>query len=251
MGAALAVERSKPVDASDLNTFEEAKAEVSRYRRLLAQQRTVVILVGPPGAGKGSQAPVIVQALGIPQLSTGDMLRAGKQAEEIMKSGGLVPDDLVLSLIQERIQRDDCKKGFLLDGFPRTVDQARGLDALLGFEAVSLVINLDVPDDVLEERICGRWIHPPSGRSYHVTYKPPKSLKDGTLLDDDTGEPLIQRKDDTKEALASRLTTYHQMTKPVLDHYKPVLKTIDANRPFDDIKPAILAALAPFITTPQ
>lgn len=224
--------------------------------------RTIIIFFGPPGAGKGTHAPTVVDALGTPQLSTGDMLRAavregsevGKKADAIMQAGGLVPDDIVVSAVRERISQSDCRRGFILDGFPRTIDQAKQLDRLLADqgERVSLVLALQVPDDVLEARITGRWIHPPSGRSYHVANKRPKSLPPGVdptpdnMLDDDTGEQLIQRKDDTKEALKSRLEAYHEVTTPLLDHYKDVVVAIDANKPVADIPPQILAAIAPF-----
>ena len=178
--------------------------------------KKIMILFGPPGSGKGSQAPNIVKALGIPQLSTGDMLRAavaagteiGKKAQGVMQSGGLVSDDLVVSIIAERIQAADCASGFILDGFPRTVEQTKMLDEMLAKdgESVTYVVALQVPDEVLTERICGRWVHKASGRSYHIKFAPPKSLGGGepsteTMLDDESGEPLMQRADDTEEAL--------------------------------------------------
>ena len=205
--------------------------------------KTIMILFGPPGAGKGSQAPKIVDALDIPQLSTGDMLRAavaagsevGKKAKDVMESGGLVSDELVVSIIQDRITEDDCAKGFILDGFPRTVEQAKMLDSMLQGtgDKVNLVLALEVPDEVLTERICGRWVHKASGRSYHVKYAKPISLTDGreTMLDDFTGEPLMQRADDTEEALSKRLKGYHEQTVPILEHYGPagVVSKVDAN----------------------
>jgi adenylate kinase len=217
--------------------------------RLMAAEKgkTVMILFGPPGAGTGSQAPKIVDALNIPQLSTGDMLRAavaagsevGKQAKDVMASGGLVSDELVVSIIRERIKEGDCTGGFILDGFPRTVEQAKMLDAMLDLsgDSVSLVLALEVPDEILTERICGRWVHKASGRSYHVKFAKPKSLGDddvpseSTMLDDETGEPLMQRADDTEEALGKRLESYHAQTVPILDHYAPagVVKKVDAN----------------------
>ena len=209
----------------------------------------IVILFGPPGAGKGSQAPKIVGALGVPQLSTGDMLRAavatgteiGKQADEVMQSGALVSDELVVSIIRERIAESDCDRGFLLDGFPRTVEQAKMLDEMLtaSKEKVATVISLEVPDEVIEERIGGRWVHKASGRSYHVTFAPPKSLPTGgmpsseTMQDDETGEALEQRADDNPDSLKSRLESYHAETVPVLAHYERyngVVSKIDANR---------------------
>ena len=152
---------------------------------MAADSKTVMILFGPPGAGKGSQAPKIVEMLNIPQLSTGDMLRAavaagtevGKMAKDVMASGGLVSDELVVSIIRDRIQQADCKNGFILDGFPRTVPQATMLDKMLAAsgDRVNLVLALEVPDEVLTERICGRWVHKSSGRSYHVKFAKPKS----------------------------------------------------------------------------
>jgi adenylate kinase len=194
----------------------------------VAESKMVMILFGPPGAGKGSQAPKIVLKLNIPQLSTGDMLRAavaagsevGKKAKDVMASGGLVSDELVVSIIRERVTEADCEGGFILDGFPRTVEQAKMLDEMLSGsgDKVSLVLALEVPDAVLTERICGRWVHKASGRSYHVKFAKPKSLADGvtpiveSMLDDETGEPLMQRADDTEEALTKRLQGYHEQT---------------------------------------
>eukprot|EP00933_Yihiella_yeosuensis_P081255 TRINITY_DN94833_c0_g1_i1.p1 TRINITY_DN94833_c0_g1~~TRINITY_DN94833_c0_g1_i1.p1 ORF type:complete len:310 (+),score=52.51 TRINITY_DN94833_c0_g1_i1:105-1034(+) len=210
-------------------------------------KRLIFLLFGPPGAGKGTIAPKIADTLGIPQLSTGDMLRAavslgtaiGREAETIMKRGGLVPDELVLKLIKGRVQLSDCSKGFILDGFPRTVEQAKGLDAILQEtkDDMTCVIALDVPDEALAERICGRWVHKASGRSYHATRAPPKSLKAGetptaeNMRDDETGEPLMQRADDTKEALEARLGLYHKETIPILSHYSTTgkVRKVDVN----------------------
>ena len=216
-------------------------------------EKTVMILFGPPGAGKGSQAPKIVDKLSIPQLSTGDMLRAavaagsevGKQAKDVMASGGLVSDELVVSIIRDRITESDCSGGFILDGFPRTVEQAKMLDEMLAGsgDKVNLVLALEVPDGVLTERICGRWVHKASGRSYHVKFAKPKSLADGatpseeTMLDDETGEALMQRADDTEEALTKRLKGYHDQTVPILTHYEPagIVSRVDANKKPDDV----------------
>ena len=183
--------------------------------------RKVVILFGPPGAGKGTHGPKIENKLGIPALSTGDMLRAavaagsevGRQAEQVMKAGKLVSDSLVVGIIKDRIKQDDCKTGFILDGFPRTLEQAKAVDSVLAEtgESVTDVCSLEVDDSVLQERICGRWIHKQSGRSYHVKFAPPKSLSPGeqptkeNMKDDVTGEALIQRPDDTADALVQRL----------------------------------------------
>merc|ERR1712060_411332 len=144
-----------------------------------------------------------------------------------MESGGLVSDDIVVGIIRDRIQQADAKEGFILDGFPRTVEQARALDTMLAEngELVSRIIELNVADGVLEERICGRWLHKGSGRSYHVKFAPPKSYTGGdptpeNMKDDETGEPLMQRPDDNAEALVKRLQSYHDETEPILDHYK-------------------------------
>ena len=222
--------------------------------------RDIMILFGVPGAGKGSQAPKIVEMLGVPQLSTGDMLRAavaagsevGQKAKSVMESGGLVTDEIVVGIIGDRIKEADCDKGFILDGFPRTVEQASMLDKLLTDtgEKVKYVIALEVPDEVLTERICGRWIHTKSGRSYHAKFAPPKSLAGGepsaeTMLDDETGEPLEQRKDDTEEALKQRLKGYHAQTVPILDHYGPtgIVTKVDANQAPANVWTCIDAAI--------
>ena len=166
----------------------------------------------------------------------------GKQAKAVMESGGLVSDEIVVGIIKDRITEPDCGKGFILDGFPRTVEQAKMLDDCLGAtdECVNAVIALEVPDEILTERICGRWVHKASGRSYHATFAPPKSLAgraptEETMLDDETGEPLMQRADDTEEALKARLAGYHDQTVPILDHYKPVVSRVDANQGLDAV----------------
>jgi len=225
--------------------------------------RKIVIIFGPPGAGKGTQAPKIVEKLGIPQLSTGDMLRAavkaktpvGLKAKAAMNAGQLVTDEIVVGIIRDRITQDDCKNGFILDGFPRTMAQTEALDAMLrdSGECVNSVVVLEVPDSVLVDRICGRWIHKASGRSYHVLNVPPKSMRrdaggnvvDSTMLDDVTGEPLMRRKDDNKEALVNRLHDFHHKTKPILTHYTPygVVHSVDCNRAIEKIWPDIAAAL--------
>jgi len=222
--------------------------------------RKIMILFGPPGAGKGTHGPKIEEALDIPQLSTGDMLRAavaakseiGMKAKDLMSAGKLVGDDIVIGIIKDRIQEQDCAKGFILDGFPRTLGQAKAIDKLLaeGKEKVNCVISLEVPDSVLEERICGRWIHKASGRSYHVKFAPPKSLGGATpskenMKDDQTGEPLMQRPDDTSTALVQRLTSYHAETVPVLEHYRPggIVTQANANQGMDAVWAEISAGL--------
>lgn len=226
--------------------------------------RNIMILFGPPGAGKGTHGPKIEDLLNIPQLSTGDMLRAavaagtevGKKASAIMKAGGLVSDEIVIGIIRDRIKEEDCKFGFILDGFPRTLGQAKALDKMLAEEGacVTKVIELEVPDSVLEERITGRWIHKKSGRSYHIKYAPPKSMKldkDGqpiaaSMKDDETGEPLMQRPDDTASALKKRLQSYHGETVPILDHYRPggVVRQVNANQGMSGVWDEILASLS-------
>ncbi|CAM3575465.1 Adenylate kinase [Vibrio aerogenes CECT 7868] len=180
-----------------------------------------IILLGAPGAGKGTQAQFIMEKYGIPQISTGDMLRAaikagtelGKQAKAVIDAGQLVSDDIILGLIKERIAQSDCEKGFLLDGFPRTIPQADGLKEM-GVE-IDYVIEFDVADDVIVERMAGRRAHLASGRTYHVVYNPPKT--EGK--DDITGEDLVIRDDDKEETVRSRLKVYHEQTAPLIDYY--------------------------------
>merc|ERR1719195_707186 len=221
--------------------------------------RRVILLVGAPGSGKGTQAVNVVKEFGIPQLSTGDMLRAavkakttyGLRAQEQMKSGHLVSDDIVIGIVKERIKDPDCARGFILDGFPRTLAQAQALDAMLNAskDKVSNVVEIHVPDNVLEERVTGRWIHKKSGRTYHVKFNPPKSLKvgekpqggmNGNMRDDDTEEPLEQRDDDTPKKLKQRLLKYHNETEPVLQYYKKQQGTsvsrVDGNQPPEAVR---------------
>lgn len=180
-----------------------------------------IILLGAPGAGKGTQAQFIRENYGIPQISTGDMLRAavkagsslGQQAKMLMDAGKLVTDELVIALVKERIAQDDCDNGFLLDGFPRTILQADAMQQA-GIR-IDVVLELAVPDDIIVDRIAGRRIHAPSGRIYHVTYYPPKQQG----LDDLTGEALTIRKDDEEATVRKRLTEYHQMTAPLINYY--------------------------------
>ena len=180
-----------------------------------------VILLGSPGSGKGTQAQFITKKYAIPQISTGDMLRAavrdgtplGVEAKKVMDAGGLVSDDIILGLIKERIALPDCADGFLLDGFPRTIAQAEGLEAL-GVK-IDHVIEINVADEEIVKRIAGRRMHPQSGRTYHVEFNPPKSQD----IDDLTGEPLIQRDDDKEETVRKRLCIYHEQTKPLVGYY--------------------------------
>jgi len=247
------------------NFWKSAKTAVKETEEKFGNYwpRNILILFGPPGAGKGTHGPKIEDLLGLPALSTGDMLRAavaagtdvGKKAKAIMNAGGLVSDDIVVGIIRDRIKEPDCKFGFILDGFPRTLAQTKALDKMLAEEGacVTKVVELEVPDSVLEERITGRWIHKKSGRSYHVKYAPPKSMKKGpdgkpipdSMKDDATGEPLMQRKDDTATALTKRLASYHGETEPILKHYAPngIVRSVNANQGMDGVWGEILAAL--------
>ncbi len=180
-----------------------------------------IILLGAPGAGKGTQAQFIMEKFGIPQISTGDMLRAaikagtelGKLAKSVIDAGQLVSDDIILGLVKERIAEEDCKKGFLLDGFPRTIPQAEGLKEI--GVVVDFVLEFDVSDDVIVDRMSGRRAHLASGRTYHVTYNPPKV--EGK--DDITGQDLVVRDDDKEETVRARLSVYHEQTKPLITYY--------------------------------
>ena len=214
-----------------------------------------LILLGAPGAGKGTQATFICQRYGIPQISTGDMLRAavkagtplGLAAKKVMDSGALVGDDIIIGLVQERLAQPDCAKGFLFDGFPRTIPQADALKQA----GVKLdhVLEIDVPFDVIVERMSGRRSHLPSGRTYHVKFNPPK-VPD---RDDVTGEPLVQRDDDKEETVMKRLQVYASQTRPLVDYYASWAKADPANAPryhaisgvgtVEDITARALAAL--------
>ena len=180
-----------------------------------------VILLGPPGAGKGTQAQFITERYAIPQISTGDMLRAAIKAEtplglevkDVMASGGLVSDELIIALVRERVEQSDCQNGFLFDGFPRTIPQARAIvDAGILIDAV---VEIAVVDEEIVARLSGRRVHEDSGRIYHIEHNPPNS----SGLDDETGEPLIQRPDDSEETVRNRLDVYHKQTKPLVNFY--------------------------------
>ena len=180
-----------------------------------------LILLGAPGAGKGTQATFICKRFGIPQISTGDMLRAavkagsplGVEAKKVMDSGALVGDDIIIGLVKERLQQPDCANGFLFDGFPRTIPQADAMKA--AGVALDAVIEIDVPDSVIIERVTGRRSHVASGRTYHIKFNPPQ--REG--LDDATGEPLVQREDDKEETVRKRLEVYQRQTRPLVDYY--------------------------------
>ncbi len=181
-----------------------------------------IIMLGAPGAGKGTQAQFITERFAIPQISTGDMLRAaikagselGEQVKEVMASGGLVSDDIIIALIEERIQQPDCENGFLLDGFPRTIPQAEALKD--NGIAIDYVVEIAVDDEEIVSRLSGRRVHEGSGRIYHQKYDPPKV--EGK--DDETGEPLAQREDDREETVRKRLQVYHNQTAPLVDFYQ-------------------------------
>jgi adenylate kinase len=180
-----------------------------------------LILLGAPGAGKGTQAAFITEAFGIPQISTGDMLRAavkagtplGREAKKHMDSGGLVPDPVIIGLVKERLKQPDCAKGFLFDGFPRTIPQADAMKAA-GVN-LDFVVEIDVDDREIVKRLSGRRVHPASGRTYHVAFNPPKV--EGK--DDATGDALVQRDDDREETVRKRLEVYHSHTKQLIDYY--------------------------------
>ncbi|XP_076889357.1 adenylate kinase 4-like [Bidens hawaiensis] len=184
-----------------------------------------LILIGPPGSGKGTQSPIIKDEYCLCHLATGDMLRAavaaktllGIKAKETMEKGELVSDDLVVGIIDEAMKKPSCQKGFILDGFPRTVAQAEKLDEMLAKQGTKIdkVLDFAIDDSILEERITGRWIHASSGRTYHTKFAPPKVPG----ADDVTGEPLMQRKDDTAAVLKSRLEAFHRQTEPVIEYY--------------------------------
>ena len=215
-----------------------------------------LILLGAPGAGKGTQAAFICQKYGIPQISTGDMLRAavkagtplGLQAKSVMESGGLVSDDLIINLVKERIAQPDCANGFLFDGFPRTIPQAEAMKAA-GVK-LDYVLEIDVPFDSIIERMSGRRSHPASGRTYHVKFNPPKA--EGK--DDLTGEPLVQRDDDKEDTVRKRLQVYDQQTRPLVDYYSqwarnepqaaPKYRAIQGSGTVEEITARALQALA-------
>lgn len=192
-----------------------------------------IILLGPPGAGKGTQAQVLKDRFSIPQISTGEILRAeikaqsdlGKKLKSIVDSGALVPDDIIIEIVQKKIQSPECKNGFLFDGFPRTLPQAEAIKNA-GIK-IDYVIEITVPDEEIIKRMSGRRVHLASGRTYHVDYNPPKTLG----VDDVTNEPLVQREDDKEETVKKRLEVYHQQTKPLVDYYETWAKAGDATAP--------------------
>jgi adenylate kinase len=213
-----------------------------------------IILLGPPGAGKGTQAQLISKRYNIPQISTGDMLRAairegtelGLKAKSVMESGGLVPDELIIGLVKERIAQPDCENGCIFDGFPRTIPQAEALETA-GI-SIDHVIEIDVPDEEIVQRLSGRRQHPASGRIYHLVYNPPKV--EGK--DDETGEELVQRPDDQEETIRKRLASYHSETEQLVDFYQrraasgenaPTYNKLNGLRAIDDVQKDLFAIL--------
>ena len=214
-----------------------------------------IILLGPPGAGKGTQANFIREIFEIPQISTGDMLRAavkagtelGLQAKQIMDAGELVSDEIILNLVKERIAEPDCKNGYLFDGFPRTIVQADGLNNI-GVK-IEYVVEIQADDDEIVKRMSGRRVHQDSGRTYHVIFNPPRTPD----TDDVTGEPLVQRDDDQESTVRNRLKVYHEQTAPLVDYYQSMAKQggndalkylqIDGIGDVEEIKSTILAGL--------
>jgi adenylate kinase len=214
-----------------------------------------LILLGPPGAGKGTQAGFIKDAYAIPQISTGDMLRAavkagtplGLAAKKVMDSGALVSDEIIVGLVKDRLRQPDCANGYLFDGFPRTIPQADAMKAAA--VQIDYVLEIDVPDAAIVERMSGRRVHLASGRTYHLKYNPPKSPD----RDDLTGERLIQRDDDREETVRKRLAVYHQQTEPLVAYYQqwsatadaraPKYRRVDGLGPVESVKKAALAAL--------
>lgn len=214
-----------------------------------------LILLGGPGAGKGTQATFITEKYGIPQISTGDMLRAavkagtplGLEAKKIMDQGGLISDEIITGMVKDRVQQEDCKHGYLLDGFPRTIPQA---DAMREFNIdVDFVVEINVDDAEIIKRMSGRRAHLASGRTYHLVYNPPKEAG----KDDVTGEPLVQRDDDREETVKKRLDVYHEQTEPLIDYYQAFANSNESNAPnyvkidgigsVEDIKAKVFASL--------
>ncbi|EXI69305.1 MAG: Adenylate kinase [Candidatus Accumulibacter adjunctus] len=214
-----------------------------------------LILLGAPGAGKGTQAQFIREKFGIPQISTGDMLRAavkagtplGVEAKKVMDAGGLVSDEIIIGLVSDRLRQDDCRAGYLFDGFPRTLPQAEAMK--LADVAIDYVLEIDVADSEIIERMSGRRVHLASGRTYHVRFNPPRAAG----KDDVTGEDLIQRDDDQEETVRKRLEVYHGQTKPLLDYYRAWAASGDPKAPqcrrvagvgsVEDIRRAVFEAL--------
>jgi adenylate kinase len=215
-----------------------------------------IILLGMPGAGKGTQARFLIEKFGIPQISTGDMLRAaikagtplGREARKFMDRGALVPDDIVIELVKRRVEQPDCARGFIFDGFPRTIPQAEALRGA-GIR-VDFIAEIAIDDSEILRRMSGRRVHPPSGRSYHIDFNPPRAAG----KDDVTGEPLVQRDDDREDTVRKRIDIYHAQTKPLIDYYSrraaegdaqaPRYVKVDGSGTVDAVRDRLLAALA-------
>ncbi|KAE8663485.1 Adenylate kinase 4 [Hibiscus syriacus] len=231
---------------------ESLMTELLRRMKCATKPEKRLILIGPPGSGKGTQSPIIKDEYCLCHLATGDMLRSavtaktplGIKAKEAMDKGELVSDDLVAGIIDEAMKKPSCQKGFILDGFPRTVGQAQKLDEMLEKKGVKIdkVLDFAIDDSILEERITARWIHPASGRTYHTKFAPPKVPG----VDDVTGEPLTQRKDDTAEVLKSRLETFHRQTEPVIDYYskKGIIAKLHAEKPPKEVTEEVKKVLS-------
>ncbi|KAI9174323.1 hypothetical protein LWI28_015576 [Acer negundo] len=232
-------------------------SELLRRMKCSSKPDKRLILIGPPGSGKGTQSPIIKDEFCLCHLATGDMLRAavaaktplGIKAKEAMDKVTvfileLVSDDLVVGIIDEAMKKPSCQKGFILDGFPRTVVQAQKLDEMLEKQGVKVdkVLNFAIDDAILEERITGRWVHPSSGRTYHTKFAPPRVPG----ADDVTGEPLIQRKDDTAAVLKSRLEAFHRQTEPVIDYYskKSIVAQLPAEKPPKEVTAEVQKVLS-------
>ena len=210
-----------------------------------------IVFLGPPGAGKGTQAKILIERYGIPQISTGDMLREhrakgtelGKQAQEYMDRGQLVPDEIILGMVKERLSQPDCERGFILDGFPRTVAQAEALDRILAEmgKELNFALALIVPDELLVERLTGRRTCKNCGMMYHIKYKPPKV--EGKC--DVCGGQLYQRADDNEETVRNRLKVYHEQTAPLIEYYKNkgILKEIDGSKSIEEITQQLISIL--------
>jgi len=234
----------------DIST-QDLMREVQRRIDCAKKPEKRLIFIGPPGCGKGTQAPLVKREQCLCHLATGDMLRAavqsgsdiGKKAKAVMDAGGLVSDEIVIGIIQDAIKAPECKKGFILDGFPRTVVQAQKLDEMLTSAKTPLdgVVTLDIPDAELVDRVEGRLVHPASGRSYHVRNAPPKVAG----KDDVTGDALIHRADDNPEVLKKRLSAFHEQTTPVIDYYKSrgILARVNAHQAMAAVYAALTAAI--------